>query len=1782
MKKYPYLYLTFLFIIFFGKGFSQPLITYSEFSYEGAFRLPASRFGVSDLNYSQGPIEYNKTNHSLFVVGHNHQQAIAEFSIPPLVKSSVISDLNMASAPIQDFSYVLSRMSGGNSQNLNRIGGMKVIEGPNGLELLVNAHEYYDANTDATRSMIAIRNANNLAGSIDGPFVVSGGSGHTAGWISEIPQNWQSTLGDTHITGMSSGIPIIGRLSVGPSAFSFDPLDIVDKANESIPNSVPTTKLLDFSLSNPLNDDLNNGSRTNDLWTHLSRVTYGFIPEGTSTYVTIGYSGGHVGGVCYKCTQDSGNICGGYCSRQASDNYTYYWLWDVADLIAVKNGEMNSYDVRPYDYGVFDVPFPTRQIGGGSYDPDKQLLYLSLQRADREQGAFANPPIIVAYKIGMVGAIIASAGFDQSVSDVDDDGSELIILDASGSVGNDVNITTYDWQENGSSIASGISPSVTFDVGVHTVTLVVTSDQGDVSSDTVFVTVIASLPPVASAGPDQTVANGSLVTLDGLESYDPNDDPIAYLWEQTAGPPVTLNDLAIPNPEFTIPSNSVLSFELTITSNGESTKDSVTIISEEVPPIPTDGLIHAWLFEETSGNQVINSIDSVYSGALPSNNRAPVRTSGKVGNAISFDGSDDFVDIPAFNLDGDAFTLSLWMNLASQNERDGRLISKAIGGVSRDDHIFMLSTYTDKSLRFRLKTLNSGSTVEVRSNSDSFQLDTWHHVVVTYNGSSVRILVDGIVVGGSSVTGNIVQSNAGVALGNQPIDSGERPLDGLLDQVRIYNRFLNTEEITRLRNELPTLTYPTAKSGPDQIVADLNNDGSELITLDGSGSSDSDGNIVTYDWQRNGISIASGINPSVTLGVGVHPINLVVIDNDGNTSVDTVTITVTASLPPIASAGLDQTVANGSLVTLDGLGSYDPNGDPITYLWEQTSGPPVALSDLAIPNPEFTIPSNAVLSFELTITSNSESTKDSVTITSEEVLPIPTDGLIHAWLFEETSGNQAINSMNSAYNGDLLGSGRVSGKVGNAISFDGSDDLVDIPTFNLDGDAFTLSLWMNLASQSERDGRLISKAKSTAVDDHTFMLSTYTNKSLRFRLKTLNSGSTLEIRSNSDSFQLNTWHHVVVTYNGSSVRILVDGIEVSDSRITGNIVQSNAGVALGNQPIDSGERPLDGLLDQVRIYNRSLTTEEIALLRNELFTSEYLIAQAGPDQIVADSNNDGSEPIILDGSGSSDRDGNIATYDWQRNGISIASGINPSVTFNVGIHNVTLIVTDNDGNTSTDTVSITVNAGSTGNVVTVSNDSELQGAISSLTPDTTIVLAPGTYNLTSTLYIRVDDVTIRGATGNRNDVVLFGSGMENSDFGPVPHGIWTDASNLHIEDLSIGDVWFHPIFLSGDADSPHLQNLRLFDAGQQFVKGSSGGDVGLGCDNGIVENCLIEYTNQPSTVNSGGGIGYFNGVDVHGGSNWIIRNNRFVNLHNPDGTDHPYAPTILMWNGSTDTLVENNIFINCDRSIALGLINRTSFDHEGGIIRNNIIYMDAGLFSPSRISGADGAILVWDSANTKVLHNTILVNGNHPNAIQFRFNTVGSEARNNLMDATIRDRENDGTYSESGNTTNAPLSLFKNPSQYDLLLKADANVAQEPLLSDCLEDIQGDLRQGLVDVGADELVIENAIIIDSDLDGVSDLHEISMGTDPNDRNSFNKPVIETVNGTNVFSFQRSLEVTEYSLSLELSNNLEFWREATQDDGSYAIIDNGDGTETVRFSYSGTSPIFFRLGVEQSF
>lgn len=401
---------------------SENLVEMDILEYVGGFKIASTIFGDyyrATANFSHGIMAYNPENNSIFLTSHDTWSGIAEFEIPELVNSTNTEDFNKITESLQDFSQFnnTERVDTGIEDNFLYT-GLTLIDN----QLIANYVHSYSGNPQNTT--IVIKNADDLANSdVKGPYQIKGRA-HSAGWISKISdQKWQEQLGGSYLSGGSQyGVALNTRLSIGPAAFVINPVQDLLAAE---PGYVDTFALLDFPLHynyifHPLYDKAVYGDVVKEssesimynlgnsdgikpekqLWNILSNAAYGFIVPGTDTYMTIGGMGGIDSIIKYKGTQSDGHECGGPCAEDPDDKHNYYWLWDLNDLAKVKSGEMLAYDVRPYSFGIFDMPVDTGRavITGGSFDSINKLLYLSFAHGDRPSGD-SHLPLFLAFKV---------------------------------------------------------------------------------------------------------------------------------------------------------------------------------------------------------------------------------------------------------------------------------------------------------------------------------------------------------------------------------------------------------------------------------------------------------------------------------------------------------------------------------------------------------------------------------------------------------------------------------------------------------------------------------------------------------------------------------------------------------------------------------------------------------------------------------------------------------------------------------------------------------------------------------------------------------------------------------------------------------------------------------------------------------------------------------------------------------------------------------------------------------------------------------------------------------------------------------------------------------------------------------------------------------------------------------------------------------------------------------------------------------------------------------------
>jgi PKD repeat protein len=176
---------------------------------------------------------------------------------------------------------------------------------------------------------------------------------------------------------------------------------------------------------------------------------------------------------------------------------------------------------------------------------------------------------------------------------------------------------------------------------------------------------------------------------------------------------------------------------------------------------------------------------------------------------------------------------------------------------------------------------------------------------------------------------------------------------------------------------------PVADAGPDQTV-----DEGDTVTFDGSGSSDADDDMLTYDWDFGDGSNGSGVGPThIYTDNGTYTVILTVDDGNGGIGTDEMTVTVN-NVAPTANAGVDQTANEGDLVLLDGSFSDPGSDDTQTFLWHVTASNGQVIADGTGEDFSFTPDDNGTYTIDYTVTDDdSGAGSDQVIVTVSNVDP---------------------------------------------------------------------------------------------------------------------------------------------------------------------------------------------------------------------------------------------------------------------------------------------------------------------------------------------------------------------------------------------------------------------------------------------------------------------------------------------------------------------------------------------------------------------------------------------------------------------------------------------------------------------------------------------------------------------------------------------------------------------------------------------------------------------------
>ncbi len=382
-----------------------------------------------------------------------------------------------------------------------------------------------------------------------------------------------------------------------------------------------------------------------------------------------------------------------------------------------------------------------------------------------------------------------------------------------------------------------------------------------------------------------------------------------------------------------------------------------------------------------------------------------------------------------------------------------------------------------------------------------------------------------------------------------------------------------------------------------------------------------------------------------------------------------------------------------------------------------------------------------------------------------------------------------------------------------------------------------------------------------------------------------------------------------------------------------------------------------------------------------------------------------------------------------------------------------------------------------GNVVRVSSVAELEAAVSNAVPNQTIVIANGTYQLTSRINIRQEGLTIRGESNDRSKVVLLGDGFEKErkDISSASEMFTVWAPNVTIANLTLKDASVHGIAFKGESETTphglHVYNVAIYDIGQRYIKGTAypGGKGGY-IESGVIEYCHFEQTRKIKPFRDDIADGdYVGGFDAMNLKDWIVRDNVFINIR---GAMSGGRGAVFVWINSMGTIVERNVFIGNDRSIAFGnpyVPDHVTHHHTGGIIRNNFIY------SRSYTMGIE----LCATKDVKVYNNTIVnENPDYPLAVKCAHErTEGLEIKNNLVRGLISSCPYQPAEAVvEKNLTQVPWMWFEDPSNGNLKLTHEGFVGIRRMEDtpnfrppEVKDDFFGNPRKGRYELGAHQL-----------------------------------------------------------------------------------------------------------------
>jgi hypothetical protein len=910
---------------------------------------------------------------------------------------------------------------------------------------------------------------------------------------------------------------------------------------------------------------------------------------------------------------------------------------------ADSDGTISSYQWTkisgPSSYSILNFTSPVTSITGFV-----QGIYQFQLTVTDNNGATVTDTMQVTVNPAPNQSPVANAGSDQSIILP----LNAVTLTGSGS-DPDGTISSYHWKVisgpsdynimNASSPGTDVAGLVQ---GTYQFQLTVTDNNDATATDVVLVTVNAAgnISPNANAGSDQIVILPlNAITLSGSGS-DVDGTVVSYVWTEVSGPSgYNIVNANSPSTDVSGLIQGTYQFQLTVTDNNGAIGTNIMQVTvnaaPNIPPVANAGT------DQTA--------------TLPT-------------NTITLSGSGSDADGTVVSYVWSEISGPSGYNIVNANSPVTDLT-----GLVQGVYQFQLQI-TDNNdaigTDIMQVTVNAAPNQPPVADAGIDQSITLPANTITLSGSGSD--VDGTI---SSYQWTVISGPSGYNIVNA--NSPSTDVSGLIQgtyqfqlTVTDNNGAIGTNIVQVTVNAAPNIP-PVVKAGTDQTTTLPTN----TITLSGSGG-DADGTVVSYVWSEisgpSGYNIVNANSPftDVTgLVEGIYQFQLQITDNNGAIGTDIVQVTVNAAnIPPVANAGLDQTITLPTDSVTFSENGNDADGVIVSYAWTKISGP----SSYTIVSA--TLPSTSVLGliqgiylFELQVTDDNGAT-------SADTIQVTVNAATNISPMANAGSDQTI----------ILPTNTVI-FLGNGTDTDGT-----IVGYN----------WAKISGPS---GYTIINATSASTDVTGLEQGLY-----QFQLKvTDNNGATgtdtiqviVNIAGNispiADAGPVQT-----ITLPTDSVTLSGSGTDADGAIVGYNWTQISGPSGYNILNAKSSSANVTGLVQGVYQFQLEVTdnagatgTGVVQVIVNAA-PNISPVANASPDQTIKLPVNS----VTLSGSGS-DADGTIVSYEWTEvsgpsnyNIVNATSAVTDITGLVKGIYQFQLTVTDNNGAIGTDIMQVTVNA----------------------------------------------------------------------------------------------------------------------------------------------------------------------------------------------------------------------------------------------------------------------------------------------------------------------------------------------------------------------------------------------------------------------------------------------------------------------------------------------------------